>query len=482
MRREFKMLNKKPKQLSFLDLFSHLKASALYKPESLLGLFNNFINLSDYIPSSFYNAYYKYFGRNRSFSLESMLLCFFVQKLLKLNTLTQLRAVLLNSYELRLFCNLNGNVPSISTFSRFRKIFNSQILELFKNISIHAHNLSLQLSPDNASILIFDTTGIIPQVHENNPKFFHTLLKNTSKTNPDLPSDKIYSIAYSSLPKSSSANPNIRLMFINGHFCWALKFAILTNALGIPLAIIPLSDLSLSCTDPAVNKSISDSKALIPSLESLFSYIPKNFSTFIADSALDSHNIYSALKNSFNFSKIVIPLNPRASKNSDPTSDPNIFISQDGVPICKKFNLPFKPEGKCQGKNRSLRLKWVCPMSEYKNGKRSCSCPKPCSNSKSGRMFYTYPDDFRSFPGINRNSQEFLNLYKKRVAIEHTIYHLKSFMGSDTTYTFDHVSIFSDLLLSAITYSLLFILAHNITLYCSKLTIKKLNKLKKLIA
>jgi hypothetical protein len=121
-----------------------------------------------------------------------MLLCFLVQKLLKLNTLTQLRAVVLNSYELRLFCNLNGNVPSISTFSRFRKLFNSEIHKLFQNISIHAHSISLQQCPQASSILIFDTTGIVPQVHENNPKFIHLLLKNTSKANPELSSDKIY--------------------------------------------------------------------------------------------------------------------------------------------------------------------------------------------------------------------------------------------------------------------------------------------------
>ncbi|ADQ05988.1 conserved hypothetical protein [Caldicellulosiruptor hydrothermalis 108] len=476
------MFNTKPKQLSFIDLFSHLKASALYKPESLLGLFNKFIDLSHYIPSSFYNAYYKYFGKHRYFSLESMLCCFLVQKLLKLNTLTQLRAVLLNSFELRSFCNLHGNVPSISTLSRFRKIFASEIHKLFQNISIHAHNISIQQCPQDSSILIFDTTGIVPKVRENNPKFIHLLLKNTSKANPELPSEKVYSLVYSSLPKTANANSNIRLMFVNGHFCWALKFAVITNAIGIPLALVPLFNYDSPSSDPQEAKAISDSKGLIPSLETLFSYIPKNFSTFIADSALDSHNIYSTLKNTFNFSKIVIPLNTRASKNTTPTLDPNIVISEDGIPICKKFNKPFKPEGKCQGKNRSLRLKWTCPMSQYKDGKRICSCPQPCTTSKSGRMFYTYPDNFRSFPGINRNSQEFFDLYKKRVAVEQTIYHLKSYMGSDTISTYDHISIFSDFLLSAITFSLLFILAHNIKLYCSKLTIKKLNKLKKLIA
>jgi len=44
-------------------------------------------------------------------------------------------------------------------------------------------------------------------------------------------------------------------------------------------------------------------------------------------------------------------------------------------------------------------LKWVCPLSSYKSGKRTCSCPEPCTPSKSGRMFYTYPDNLRSFPG-----------------------------------------------------------------------------------
>ncbi len=474
------MFKNKPKQLSFLELYSHIKASALSTPESLLGLFEKFIDLSQFIPTSFYKAYYKYFGKNRNFSLESMLSAFFIQKILKLNTLTQLRAVLSKSYELRVFCNFN-KVPSISTFSRFRKIFATELEKLFHNIAINAHTIALQHNPDAASILIFDTTGLEPKVRENNPKFIQSLLRKTSEANPDLEINQVYSLAYSSLPKTSKANPNIRLMFVNGHFCYALKFAIITNALGLPLAILPLFNINSTSNNPIEDKAISDSKALVPSLEKLFSYIPNNFSTFIADSALDSANIYSSLKNSFNFSKIVIPLNQRAQKNS-PTSDPNISISKKGIPICNKFNLQFKPEGKCQGKNRSLRFKWLCPMSCYKNGKRICSCPQPCTSSKSGRMFYTYPDNLRSFPGIDRNSQKFLNLYKKRITIEQTIYHLKSYMGSDTLSTLDHVSSFSDLLLSAISFLLLFILAHNIKLSCSKLTIKKFNKLKKLIA
>jgi len=76
---------------------------------------------------------------------------------------------------------LFGNVTSISTFSHIKIIFNSEIQKLFQNISIHAHNVSIRQSPELASILIFDTTGIVPKVRENNPKFIHLLLKNTSK-------------------------------------------------------------------------------------------------------------------------------------------------------------------------------------------------------------------------------------------------------------------------------------------------------------
>jgi len=47
-------------------------------------------------------------------------------------------------------------------------------------------------------------------------------------------------------------------MFVNGNFCWALKFAVITNALGIPLALVPLFDSDFTSTDPLQHKAISD--------------------------------------------------------------------------------------------------------------------------------------------------------------------------------------------------------------------------------
>ena len=165
-----------------------------------------FIDLSNYIPSSFYNAYYKYFGKHRQFSLESMLLKLLCPKITQ--TQYPYPASCCTSYTAMNFALsviLFGNVPSISTFSRIKIIFNTEIQKLFQNISIHAHNISLQQCPELASILIFDTTGIVPKVRENNPKFIHLLLKNTSKANPQLSSEKTCSLVYSSLPKTANS-------------------------------------------------------------------------------------------------------------------------------------------------------------------------------------------------------------------------------------------------------------------------------------
>lgn len=42
-----------------------------------------------------------------------------------------------------------------------------------------------------------------------------------------------YKAAYASMPSHSSANPQIKQLYINGHFCYVFKFGIVTNGLGI---------------------------------------------------------------------------------------------------------------------------------------------------------------------------------------------------------------------------------------------------------
>ena len=42
-----------------------------------------------------------------------------------------------------------------------------------------------------------------------------------------------YKAAYGSMPSHSSSNPQIKQLFINGHFCYVFKFGIVTNGLGV---------------------------------------------------------------------------------------------------------------------------------------------------------------------------------------------------------------------------------------------------------
>lgn len=139
------------------------------------------------------------------------------------------------------------------------------------------------------------------------------------------------------LPDVSAANPDARQQYINGHFCYALKAGIITNGLGI-LRHIALFDDSFKKSHPDVispkpehpekDKEIGDSIALKPVLSDFFNAHPHmHFSTFTGDSAFDSYNNYSLLKDDFHFARICIPLNQRNSKTSDACFDASGHLS-----------------------------------------------------------------------------------------------------------------------------------------------------------
>ncbi len=46
-----------------------------------------------------------------------------------------------------------------------------------------------------------------------------------------------YKAAYGSMPSHAAANPDIKQLYIDGHFCYAYKFGIVTNGLGIVRSI-----------------------------------------------------------------------------------------------------------------------------------------------------------------------------------------------------------------------------------------------------
>jgi len=66
-----------------------------------------------------------------------------------------------------------------------------------------------------------DTTGVECFVKENNPKFFNALVKRLEYFNKDKSKEDIYKMAYNQMPKTAEVYKNIKLQYINGHFCYA---------------------------------------------------------------------------------------------------------------------------------------------------------------------------------------------------------------------------------------------------------------------
>ena len=141
---------------------------------------------------------------------------------------------------------------------------------------------------------LFDTSGIEAWVTENNPKYANRIikqLKSFKKASGLGGSFDPYKAAYGSMPSHAAANPAIQQMYINGHFCYAFKFGIVTNGLGIVRHISfynkdfleshPEIIVGKKSDSPDEDKSLADSKALVPTLKdssgSIRSSIPKRF-------------------------------------------------------------------------------------------------------------------------------------------------------------------------------------------------------------
>lgn len=455
-------MSKKCKQISLYDIYTDIASSMEQQKPKLITLLDEYIDFYDLISYKFQHAFYKYFGRKHKYHLISFIKALVIKSLLNFSD-SQLIIVLNLSSELREFCEFD-KIPDASYFTRFKQNFSEHIVELFEHLVDITEPICKEIDQKKAEYLIFDTTGIEPQVAENNPKFFYKKLneaKNIAKTNPDY---KPYLGVYSLLPDTSAANSNIKQQYINGHYCYAYKVGVTTNGLGIIRHLSIFDDdfkekhpdiVHKKSHNPNLDKEISDSSALKADLNDFFT-LHKDFhySTFLGDSAFDSYDIYSMLKDTYKFERACIPLNIRNSKKS------NAAFNEFGTPICPVDKTPFTFLGKSGGKNRSLRYKWVCHKSIAKGKTRVCTCDHPCTDSTYGKCTYTYPDkDFRLYPGIPRNTKHWDNLYKHRVLVERTINSLKYTFGVGDPKTYNSKTIKADLFFAGITQLLGVVLA-----------------------
>lgn len=217
-----------------------------------------------------------------------------------------------------------------------------------------------------ADALTFDTSGIELYVVENNPKTLNSLIKRLKTYYKDTPDVDPYRMAYRLMLSQAAYCSDIQQQYINGYFCYADKFAIHTNGLGIIRHIAFLGDgfkeaypempAEKKSDSPDENKSFGNSSALHPVLADYLSLHPQfSPAVFLGDSTFDTIESYGFLKYEFHFSKALIPYNVR-KKSILPRVRDNLY----DYPSCpNNSSLTIKHLGHCHEKEKTDREKGV---------------------------------------------------------------------------------------------------------------------------
>ena len=465
------------KQLSLSDIYADcLNMFDCDKPE-FLSLLEQNIDINSLIPLSFRWNFHAWTGRPREHPLTGFLWALIIQRILSIPTDSLLIIFLRCSKELREFCGFS-KVPDASKFTRFKQKFLPDLRDIFDRLVDLTEPICAEIDENLAAMTIFDTSGIEAYVTENNPKYTDSLIRKMKawKEAKDL-SDTFdpYKAAYAAMPSCAVSENAVKQLYINGHFCYVYKFGMITNGLGIVrdiafydekfLAAHPEIEVGKKSDSPDEDKSLSDSKALIPTLSSFFARHPLiRPAVFLGDSAFDTVDTYAELLTNLKFSKAFIPLNSRAALKY-----PDCTINKEGHPCCPKdSSLPMKHEGsKSHLRCGKPSIKFVCPKMKWVlvdgKYKRRTSCKTPCTDSPCGRMFYIYPEkNLRTFPGTTRGTDEWDTVYKVRTTVERSIFHFKDSFLVAGRKTRNAQTLHTDLLLAGITQLITVLLAYKI--------------------
>jgi hypothetical protein len=455
------------RQLSLAEIFKDCQNKFDNDKYSFLTLLDETINLDEIVPITFVTHFHAMTGRPRKYLLYPMIKALLIQRIFSIPTDSLLIIFLKFSQELRDFCDFDV-VPDASKFTRFKQVFLSDLQSMFDHMVDLTEPICQRLDPKLASITIFDTSGIEAWVTENNPKYANRIIKQLKafkKANHLNDSYDPYKAAYGSMPTHAASNKSIQQMYINGHFCYAYKFGIVTNGLGIVRDITfynkdflndhPDIVVEKKSDSPDEDKCLADSKALLPVLIDFFKKHPLfNPKTFLGDAAFDTIEIYKALFGDLGFEKAFIPLKVKLSLEEN-----GYTFNQNGIPCCPNDpSLPMKREGsKSHLKSKLPTMKFVCPKMKWeynretKTKRRVCHCDHPCTTSSCGRMIYIYPEkNLRAYPGVERGSKDWDETYKIRVNVEKSINHIKDSFCVAGRKTRNEKTLHADLLLAGI--------------------------------
>jgi hypothetical protein len=468
------------KQLTLNDIYEGCLDSFENDKPAFLSMLEEHIDIQALIPYSFKERFYRRTGRPREYPLHAFIWALILQDIFSIPSDSLLILFLRYSREIREFCGFD-KVPDAAKFTRFKQDFVDELKDMFENLVELTEPVCQEVDASLASMTVFDTTGIEAYVRENNPKYINALikrLKTWKAANSVSGNYDPYKMAYGMMPPHAGSEPDVKQMYINGHFCYAHKFGLIANGMGIVRDITfynkdflkthPEIEIGKKSGSPDEDKSLADSKALIPTLKDFFKRHPAiKPNVFIGDSAFDTVDIYAHLlgDGGLGFNKAFIPLNDRSSP-----SYPDCTLNEEGVPCCPKDpSLPMKPEsGKSHLRCGRQTFKFVCPKMKWVScddgkSRRRTSCDEPCTDSLCGRMVYVYPEkNLRSFPGTVRGTEQWDEVYKIRVSIEKSIGHFKENFCVAGRRTRDASTLYADLLLAGITQQITVLLANSI--------------------
>lgn len=209
------------------------------------------------------------------------------------------------------------------------------------------------------------------------------------------------------MPKTASAEHNVKLQYINGTFCYAHKTVVVSHALGVirhfHFRDYPPDATITNLNSPEETKLSSDGKLLIPAMDNFSNCHPTfNIWAMTTDSGFDDIPTYKYLFESHGIPPVIV-LNPKNTKQN--FNKPG--LNQDSISTCPKDpSLPMKWDDFCKNKNRTFRNKFICAkITKLSSSKYICSCENKCTPSNCGRMFYTYPkDNYRANTLIPRDT------------------------------------------------------------------------------
>ena len=377
------------KQLTLAEVFEDCQNKFDNDKYQFLSLLDQTINLDEIVPVSFVTHFHASTGRPRKHPLYPMIKALLIQRIFSIPTDTLLIIFLKYSQELRDFCGFRV-VPDASKFTRFKQDFLMDLQSMFDHLVDITEPICQRIDSNLASMSIFDTSGIEAWVTENNPKYANRIIKQLKAFAKAHNFDKNfdpYKAAYGSMPAHATANPAIQQMYINGHFCYAYKFGIVTNGLGFEKAFIPLrTKLSME--------------------ENGYTFNENGVPCCPHDSTL--------------------PMKREGSKSHLRSKLPSMKF------VCPKMKWEYNRETKT--KRRVCRCENPCTTS---------SCGR--------MIYIYPEKNLRAYPGVERGSVEWDETYKIRVNVEKSINHFKDSFCIAGRKTQNEKTLHADLLLAGIS-------------------------------